>query len=302
MKILITGASGFIGSKLVSALQAEGHELTRMVRRISRGPAGEIVWNPDSTSGNVRGLEGFDAAVHLAGENIGNARWTSRKKQLILESRKRGTALLARSLALLESPPKVLISASAIGYYGDRGEEILREESAPGAGFLAEVCRVWEEATVAASDRGIRVVRLRFGIVLNAHEGALPRMLLPFRMGLGGKIGSGRQYMSWICLDDLIEVIKYAIHTTLSGPVNVVAPDPVKNRDFARALGRVLSRPALFPTPGFILRILLGEMADALLLSSARVEPARLKAAGYSYKYPDLEGALRHVLQEDKPR
>jgi uncharacterized protein len=302
MKILITGASGFIGSKLVSALQAEGHELTRMVRRISRESAGEIFWNPDSTSGNVRGLEGFDAAVHLAGENIANARWTSRKKQLILESRKRGTALLARSLALSESPPKVLISASAIGYYGDRGAEILREESAPGAGFLAEVCRAWEEATVAASDRAIRVVRLRFGIVLNAHEGALPRMLLPFRMGLGGKIGSGRQYMSWICLDDLIEVIKYAMQTTLSGPVNVVAPDPVKNRDFARALGRVLSRPALFPTPGFILRILLGEMADALLLSSARVEPARLKAAGYRYKYPDLEGALRHVLQEDRLR
>jgi uncharacterized protein len=298
MKILITGASGFIGSSLVSALQAEGHELASLVRRASRGSTGEIAWDPDKASDIVSGLQGFDAVIHLAGENIGNARWTPEKKRRILESRKRGTALLARSLAACEYPPGVLISASATGYYGDRGEEVLSEGSMGGTGFLAEVCRAWENATNAASDRGIRVVNLRFGIVLSAHEGALPRMLLPFRLGFGGKVGSGRQYMSWICLEDLLEIIKFILQTTLKGPVNVVAPEPVRNREFVRTLGRVLCRPALFPTPGFILRILFGEMADALLLCSARVRPARLITAGYRFKYPDLEGALRYVLRE----
>jgi len=299
MKIIITGASGFIGSVLMPALQAEGHELIRMVRRTSEGSGKEILWDPNSASNNIKGLEGSDAVIHLAGENIGNARWTPEKKKRILQSRKRGTALLARSLALLKSPPKVLISASAIGYYGDRGEEILREDSAPGVGFLAEVCRAWEEATLPASDQGIRVVRLRTGIVLSTREGALSRMLLPFRLGLGGKFGSGRQYMSWICMDDLIEIFKFALQTSLRGPVNMVAPNPVTNLEFVQALGRVLSRPALLPLPGFALRVLLGEMADSLLLSSARVEPGQLAATGYRFKYPDLEGALRHVLQEE---
>jgi len=299
MKIIITGASGFIGSVLMPALQAEGHELIRMVRRTSEGSGKEILWDPNSASNNIKGLEGSDAVIHLAGENIGNARWTPEKKKRILQSRKRGTALLARSLASLKSPPRVLISASAIGYYGNRGEEILSEDSAPGVGFLAEVCRAWEEATLPASDRGIRVVRLRTGIVLSTREGALSRMLLPFRLGLGGKFGSGRQYMSWICLDDLIEIFKFALETSLRGPVNMVAPNPVTNLEFVKALGRVLSRPALLPLPGFALRVLLGEMADSLLLSSARVEPGQLAAAGYRFKYPDLERALRHVLHED---
>jgi len=299
MKIIMTGASGFIGSVLMPALQAEGHELIRMVRRTSGGSGKEILWDPNCASNNIKGLEGSDAVIHLAGENIGNARWTPEKKKRILQSRKRGTALLARSLASLKSPPKVLISASAIGYYGDRGEEILREDSAPGVGFLAEVCRAWEEATLPASDRGIRVVRLRTGIVLSTREGALSRMLPSFRLGLGGKFGSGRQYMSWICLDDLIEIFKFALQTSLRGPVNMVAPNPVTNLEFVRTLGCVLSRPALLPLPGFALRVLLGEMADSLLLSSARVEPGQLTAAGYRFKYPDLEGALQHVLQED---
>lgn len=302
MKILITGASGFIGSRLVPMLEAEGHELTRLVRRITSGPAGEILWDPESTSGSIQELEGFDAAIHLAGENIGNSRWTPEKKRRILESRKSGTGLLVRSLALSKSPPKVLISASAIGYYGNRAEEILREDSPPGTGFLADVCRAWEESTQAASDRGIRVVRLRTGVVLNAREGALSKMLLPFRLGLGGKFGSGRQYMSWICLDDLIEIIKFTLQTQLCGPVNVVTPNPVRNSEFARTLGRVLSRPALFPLPGVVLRVLLGEMADALLLHSARVEPAQLAAAGYQFKYPDLDRALQHVIREDRIR
>jgi len=299
MKIIMTGASGFIGSVLMPALQAEGHELIRMVRRTSGGSGKEILWDPNCASNNIKGLEGSDAVIHLAGENIGNARWTPEKKKRILQSRKRGTALLARSLASLKSPPKVLISASAIGYYGDRGEEILREDSAPGVGFLAEVCRAWEEATLPASDQGIRVVRLRTGIVLSTREGALSRMLLPFRLGLGGKFGSGRQYMSWICMDDLIEIFKFALQTSLRGPVNMVAPNPVTNLEFVQALGRVLSRPALLPLPGFALRVLLGEMADSLLLSSARVEPGQLAATGYRFKYPDLEGTLRHVLQEE---
>jgi uncharacterized protein len=299
MKILITGASGFIGATLAPALEAEGHELTRLVRRTSRESAGEILWNPESATGQVKGLEGFDAAIHLAGENIGNSRWTAGKKRRILESRKRGTQLLASSLALAESPPKVLISASAIGYYGNRGNEILREDSPPGTGFLAEVCRTWEESTVPASDRGIRVVILRTGVVLSTREGALSRMLLPFRLGLGGKFGSGRQYLSWICLDDLIDVIKYVLQTPLRGPVNAATPNPATNSEFVRMLGAVLSRPALFPLPGIALRALLGEMADPLLLFSARAEPAQLAAAGYRFKYPDLEAALRHVIQND---
>jgi uncharacterized protein len=302
MKILITGASGFIGSALISALGAEGHDLVRMVRKPGKEAAGGVCWDPLSTDTNVKALEGFDAVVHLAGESIGTTRWTPRKKQRILDSRRRGTTLLAESLAALDTPPKVMVSASAIGYYGDRGAEILHEDSLPGTGFLAEVCRAWEEATRPASERGIRVVRLRIGIVLSAQAGALPRMLLPFRLGAGGKTGSGRQYMSWICLDDLIEIIKYTLQTTLSGPVNAVSPNPVTNSEFVRTLGRVLSRPAFLPLPAAVLHILLGEMADALLLSSARVHPAQLIATGYKFKHPDLEGALRHVLQVDRLR
>jgi uncharacterized protein (TIGR01777 family) len=300
MKILISGASGFIGSALMSALDADGHELARLVRTPRKGAAGEVYWDPLGAQDVIQNLEGFDAVVHLAGESIGAGRWTAAKKQRILESRKKGTTLLAQSLAAAAVPPKVLVSASAIGYYGDRGDEILREDSRPGSGFLPDVCRAWEEAARPAQERGIRVACVRIGVVLHARGGALPRMLLPFRLGVGGRIGSGRQYMSWICLDDLVAIIQYLLAADLSGPVNAVSPNPVTNREFARMLGGVLARPSILPFPGFVLRVLLGEMADALLLSSARVEPAKLAAAGYRFKHPDLEAALRHVVQEGK--
>jgi uncharacterized protein (TIGR01777 family) len=242
-------------------------------------------------------LEGLDGVVHLAGESIATGRWTAEKKARIRDSRVKGTRLLCESLARLDQPPRVLVSASAIGYYGDRGDEILHEDSASGSGFLAEVCHMWEAATEAASQRNIRVVNLRIGVVLSAMGGALATMLFPFRMGLGGIIGSGRQFMSWIALDDLLGSIAYALRTdTIRGPVNAVAPHPVTNREFTKTLGRVLARPTLLPMPAFAARLAFGEMADELLLSSARVEPARLSAAGYDFRYPTLEGGLRHLL------
>jgi hypothetical protein len=241
-------------------------------------------------------LQGVDAAVHLAGESIAQ-RWTPERKAKILKSRARGTRLLSESFARLTQPPCVFLCASAIGYYGDRGEEVLTEDSPSGVGFLAEVCRGWEAACAAAVQKGIRVVNLRMGIVLSAAGGVLPRMLLPFRMGLGGRIGSGRQYMSWIALDELVGVIIHALTCDiLAGPVNAVAPHPVTNLEFTRTLGRVLRRPTVLSVPAFAARLALGEMADSLLLASARVEPARLAASGYAFRYPELEGALRHLL------
>ncbi len=243
-------------------------------------------------------LQGLDAAVHLAGESIAQ-RWTPERKARILKSRARGTRLLSESFARLTQLPCVLLCASAIGYYGDRGEEVLTEESPSGVGFLAEVCREWEAACEPAVRKGIRVVNLRIGVVLSAAGGVLPRMLLPFRMGLGGRVGHGRQYMSWIALDDLVGVIVHALTCdTLAGPVNAVAPHPVTNVEFTRTLGRVLRRPTVLPIPAFAARLALGEMADGLLLASTRVQPARLAASGYAFRYPELEGALRHVLGE----
>lgn len=244
-------------------------------------------------------MEARDAFVHLAGENIAAGRWTRARKARIRDSRVKVTRRLCESLAGLSQPPKVLVSASAVGYYGDRGEEVLTEESPAGMGFLSEVCRGWEAACEPAVQKGIRVVNLRTGMVLSAAGGVLPRMLLPFRMGLGGRIGSGRQFMSWIDLDDLVGVIFHALTCdTLAGPVNAVAPNPVINLEFTRTLGRVLRRPTFFCVPAWALRLALGEMADELLLASARVAPARLAASGYVFRYPELEGALRHVLGE----
>ena len=258
-----------------------------------------ILWDPASGKLDKEALEGIDAVVHLAGESITGGRWTPEKKRRILQSRIKGTRLLSERLAGLSSPPKVFISASAVGFYGNRGEESLDESSGPGTGFLPEVCREWENATEPASAKGIRVILLRTGVVLNNAGGALARMLPVFRMGLGGKIGSGRQYMSWIALEDITGIIEFAMQDeSLRGPVNAVSPNPVSNREFAKTLGRVLSRPSVCFLPGFAARLAFGEMADALLLASARISPARLTEAKYPFRFPILEDALRNVLQK----
>lgn len=301
MKIIVTGSTGLVGTALVRSLLAEGHQVTRMVRggaQTFRAPGTSAVsWDPEKGTVNAAELEGHDAAVHLAGEPI-VGRWTEEKKRRIRDSRVKSTRLLAETLAGLKDRPKVLVSASAIGFYGDRGGEVLHEESASGGDFLSEVCREWEKAALPASQAGIRVVHLRIGIVLSAEGGALAQMLTPFKFGLGGPVGGGRQYMSWVALDDVVGIIRHALtHEEVRGPVNTVAPQPVTNAEFVKALGRALNRPAVLPMPAFALRLALGRgMADSLLLGGARVEPARLKATGYQFAYPELEGALRHVL------
>ncbi len=257
----------------------------------------EIEWSPDRYSISLGLLEGFDAVVHLAGESIAEGRWTDEKKKRIKDSRVRGTQLLGDALANLSQPPSIFISASATGYYGDRGEELLTEESAPGNDFLADVCVEWERATDIARKSGLRTVNARFGIILDPHGGALKKMLPPFRMGIGGRLGDGKQWMSWIALADVVEALRFVLtNESVDGPINFVAPNPVRNSEFTKTLGKVLSRPTFFPIPAFGLRLLFGEMADALLLSSQRVEPARLKAAGYEFRFGTLESALRHVL------
>jgi uncharacterized protein (TIGR01777 family) len=297
MHVLVSGASGFVGSALVSALTAAGHPVTRLARSTPRPGQAEIPWNPATRSIGTPALEGLDAVVHLAGDNLASGRWSAAKKASIRESRVQGTALLCEALAQLVRPPKVLLSASAIGYYGDRGAAILREESPPGTGFLAEVCQAWEAATAPAVQRGIRVVYLRFGMILSPVGGALAKMLTPFRLGIGGVVGTGQQYMSWIALDDVLGVIQHALSTeTLHGPVNVVAPQAVTNQEFTTALGTVLRRPTRLPLPAFAARLVFGEMADALLLASTRVAPVRLVAAEYTFHYPTLAEALQHLL------
>jgi hypothetical protein len=296
MKIAITGSSGLIGKVLVPFLSTGGHDVARLVRKQGRLAADEIRWDPAAARLDAAALEGIDAVVHLAGESVA-ARWTAAKKAAIRDSRVEGTRLLAKTLAELSRPPKALIAASAIGYYGDRGPTALEEDAAPGAGFLAEVCREWEAAADPARQAGIRVAHMRIGVVLSTAGGALATMLTPFRLGAGGVVGGGDQYMSWIALDDVVGALHHALMTKeLSGPVNTVAPNPVTNRDFTKTLGRVLSRPTLFPVPAFAARLAFGEMADELLLSSTRVVPARLTASGYEFRFPRLEEALRHLL------
>jgi uncharacterized protein (TIGR01777 family) len=297
MRVLVTGSTGLLGSALVPSLTRDGHDVVRLAHSAQPKPEKVIAWDPEAGVLNAATLEGMDAVVHLAGENIAAGRWTAERKRRILESRVKGTKLLADSLARLARPPRCLISASAIGYYGNRGQEILREDSPAGTGFLPQVCTGWERAAQAVTAGGIRLVTLRIGIVLSSRGGALARMLLPFRLGLGGRIGSGRQYMSWIDLDDLVQVFRHGIATdSLRGPVNAVAPNPVTNREFTHALGRVLSRPAFFVMPAFAARITLGEMAEELLLAGARVLPGALLDSEFRFQYPHIDAALAHAL------
>lgn len=295
MRIAVTGSSGLVGSALVPFLTAGGHEVVRLARASTGG--GDVQWDPTAGIKDLSRLEGVDAVVHLAGENIAAGRWTQHRKDEIRRSRVEGTRRLGESLARLSRYPKVLVSASAIGFYGDRGDEVLSEDSAPGKDFLAQVCREWEAATQSASRAGIRVVHLRLGMILSPAGGALKKMLLPFRLGAGGRIGSGAQYVSWIAIDDAVGTIQHVICTdSLKGAVNGVAPTPVTNAEFTQVLARMLSRPAVFPMPAFAARVAFGEMADALLLASTRVVPTRLQASGYRFRYPGLESALRHLL------
>ncbi|HZH32120.1 MAG TPA: TIGR01777 family oxidoreductase [Pyrinomonadaceae bacterium] len=301
MKIIVTGSSGLIGSALVAALTGRGDKVTCLVRTAAHARradgAREVLWNPARGELDASEIEGHDAAVHLAGDPVAEGRWTAEKKRRIRDSRVQGTTLLAATLAQLTRPPRTLLSASAVGYYGDRGDEVLTEASATGADFLSGVCREWEGATGSAQAVGIRVVWLRFGVVLSGRGGALTKMLTPFKLGAGGRIGSGEQYMSWIALDDVTGAILHALaHEELAGAVNVVAPRPVTNGEFTKTLGGVLGRPTVFAVPAFAARLAFGEMADAALLASQRAEPSRLKASNYQFKYPELEGALRHAL------
>jgi uncharacterized protein (TIGR01777 family) len=294
--IAVTGASGLIGRALVERLTASGHGVRRLVRGSRTLPPGDVHWDPASGHLDPDALDGVGAVVHLAGEPIAH-RWTPARKAAIRDSRVQGTTLLARALAALGEPPRVFLSGSAVGYYGDRGDELLDETSRVGTGFLAGVTDDWEQATHAASAAGIRTVLLRTGIVLAAHGGALERLLTPFRLGAGGPIGSGQQWMSWIALEDELRAIEHALWTPeLQGPVNLVAPTPVTNAEFASTLGRVLLRPALLPIPGFALELLYGEMAEETILAGQRVMPRALTASGFEWAYPTLEQALRQAV------
>lgn len=296
-KVLITGASGMIGSRLCHRLESAGHHVLRAVRREVRDSACEVRWSISENQIETEKLEGLDAVVHLAGANVAGHRWTENYKREIRESRTKGTELISSTLAGLADKPKVFACASAIGYYGDRGSEELDESSPPGTGFLPEVCTEWERACQNARDAGIRTVNMRIGVVLSTEGGALRSMLLPFKLGVGGVLGSGKQYFSWIALDDVVAAIHFVVgHESLSGPVNLVAPAPATNRQYTKTLGSVLHRPTIFPMPAFAARLAFGEMADELLLSSTRVKPQSLLEHGFRFEYPQLHAALQHVL------
>lgn len=296
MRIAITGSSGFVGSAVVRDLANRGHDVVRLVRSTA-GAAGAARWDPATGSLDADALGAIDAVVHLAGENIAAGRWTTARKHAIADSRGPATERLCRSLAALPRRPRVLIAASATGIYGDRGDEQLDERSAPGTGFLADVARAWEAGTAPATSAGVRVVNLRIGMVLDPRGGALRKMLPAFRLGLGGRLGHGRQWTSWITLHDLAAAIHFALADDgVAGPVLATAPTPVTSRQFAAALGKALHRPAVFPAPAFVLRLLFGEMADSLLLASQRATPARLLARGFRFAHGDLDAALAAML------
>lgn len=295
LRVAVTGASGTIGAMLAPALSAAGHQVVRIVRKPPA--AGEIRWDPAGAGLDPASLTGIDAVVHLAGENIAEGRWTEERKREVLESRKLGTGLLAQAIARAPNGPRTLVSASAIGYYGERGDEELTEASPPGSGFLPEVVIAWEAATAPAADAGVRVVKVRTGLLLSS---LLKRMLAPFRLGLGGKLGDGHQWMSWISSADLIAIYQYAVEESIGGPVNAVAPGAARNDEFTEMLGKALHRPTILPVPKTALRLLFGQMADEAILASTHACPDALTRAGYSFRFPALVGALADELQERK--
>ena len=299
MTTVITGATGFVGSQLVKQVD-QPVILTRNAERARQKFADTTVqaydWNLDSEPPPAEAFNGANAVIHLAGESVGEGRWTGRKKQLILDSRVRGTRHLVDRLETLEEKPKVLVSASAVGYYGSQGDEILNETAATGNDYLADVCQQWESEAARAREFGIRVINVRIGIVLGAGGGALKKMLTPFKLGVGGRLGHGRQWMPWIHLSDLVHILSFAAeHPTFDGPLNATSPNPVTNRDFTRSLGKAVRRPAIFPVPGFMLRLALGEFGG-ILLHSQRVVPEAITGLGYSFQFPDLDTALQNIL------
>ena len=295
--ILISGASGLLGSALIPFLTTGGHRVLRLVRRRPQPEKDEIEWNPSAGTLMIDAKEKIDAVIHLSGENIGEGRWSFEKKKQIIDSRVNSTRLLADTLAKMEHPPEVFLSASAIGFYGHRGSELMAESDGPGNDFISHVCQVWETSAQAAADAGIRTALLRIGIVLSPGGGALKKLLLPFQAGMGGQLGTGDQYMSWISIDDTIHAIYHAMFDPgISGPVNLVSPHPVTNREFTAILARVLSRPAFFRVPEIAIKTAFGEMGEETVLSSTRVTPAVLSQAGFRFRHPDLELALRHLL------
>jgi uncharacterized protein (TIGR01777 family) len=297
MKVLISGAGGLVGTAVADALRMDGHTVGQFVRPGGTARAGDVRWDPASGTVDLAAMEGADTVICLSGASVGEGRWTAERKNVLRSSRVDLTRVLVDSLGRLKKKPRVFVAASAIGYYGNRGDEILTEASTAGNDFIAQLARDWETETIRAEAVGIRTVILRFAVILSAKGGALARMVLPFKLGAGGRLGSGQQWMSWVGLEDVVEIVRAAIsHEQMRGPVNVAAPGPVQNVEFTRVLARVLHRPAIFPAPAFALRIALGEMADALLLASQRVIPEKLRAAGYKFRYENLEGALREIL------
>lgn len=296
MKVAIAGASGLVGSALMPVLRSMGAEITRLVR--SKPQAGELEWHPNQDEVTPSSLESFDTIINLAGENIAGGRWTDDQKRKIRDSRVNGTHLLSEAIAKLSQKPRVFVCASATGIYGDRDDETLDEQSESGGGFLAGVCREWEKATEPASKAGVRVVNLRFGPILAREGGMLAKLLTPFKMGMGGKVGSGRQYISWIAIDDAIQAIKLAIEdASIHGPLNVVSPNPVTNEEFTKTLGHVLNRPTALAMPAFAARLAFGEMADEMLLASQKVLPKKLLNAGFHFQFPDLGAALSKYVR-----
>jgi uncharacterized protein len=303
MRVAITGATGLLGRALTSSLEDDGHTVHRVTRSAAKASDGDVVWDPDQGLLDADALDGVDAVVHLAGEPIGASRWTDATKRAIRDSRVRGTDLVARTLAGLDRPPRVLLSGSAVGFYGDRGDERLDESSTPGDDFLAEVVRAWEDAAQPAADAGIRVVHPRTGVVIAKDGPLIDKIELPFRLGVGGRVGNGRQYVPWIALEDEIRALRFLLDTDdLAGPVNLTAPEPVTNAELTRALGEVLRRPTVLPIPPFAIRALYGEMGESLATVSQRVVPTRLLDAGFTFVHPQLRTALAVALGGDDDR
>lgn len=297
MQILVSGSSGLIGNNLVSFLRMEGHTVKRLLRKESTSTSNNAMkWDPKTGEIDLEELGSFDAVINLAGENIASGRWTEEKKERILKSRVETARKLTEAIAKLDKPPGIFINASAVGYYGDQGEAPVTEETPAGEGFLAEVCKLWEEALAPLKGKGIRVVRLRIGVVMTTKGGALERMLTPFKLGMGGVIGSGKQYVSWIALDDLLNAIHHVLQTPIEGAVNAVSPLSVTNRQLTKALGKVLSRPTVLPMPASLARLAFGEFADEALLVSCRAQPTKLQESGYVFLFPEIEDALKHLI------